>query len=182
MNYREFKKDYVQKLGKGKKFNIKELNAAWNEYKKTIDTIPEEKKPTIDSLEIDQQQEMQVSAPSTSEVLITATDQSKNTKINDSVMSEFTIEELQEVAAAFHETIARIVKHATKGRVDLVKDNSLATINKFGGRLLKKYDQSGLLEKYGLEISYGICVVGIALETGLVVQAIKKEGGESSDK
>ena len=90
----------------------------------------------------------------------------------------FSLEDLEQLAAAVHETLANLV-HLANPSIS-IDTGSIARLNRFGAKLLHKYDTNGLLEKYGLEIAYGFTLLGTVLNVVMVIQ-IQKEAKKASD-
>lgn len=173
-NFKDFRKDYIKNL-KGKKFNVKEFNKAWAEYKNKnvpkietpkVEKVEEIKTPEIETktdsdFTVEKQSGDMIDSSNPIESIKTESESVKKAENirNDTVSTD---DSYVMVANSVHEAIYGIAKLVFPNVK--VTDEQLKRLNDSGAKLLKKHDDGGMVEEYSPEMAYGLTILSIGVE------------------
>lgn len=184
MTFKTFREEYKRNLAKGQKFILKDFNIAWKKYSsEQLPTVePIISKPTIT---VEQQEDNILQPKLEQPIQPIYTESAKsvsnvvNTPVAASKSDEFAMsaDDLIIIANSIHQTLANIAKIASNG-VIVIDNSHISALNKLGARLIKKYDKNDFLEKWFLEVSYGVTMLNTIL-TGIMAYYSVKKIGES---
>lgn len=77
-------------------------------------------------------------------------------------------------ANSVHQTVANFIQLFTKDKVVIGQDK-IEMLDKCGVALLKKWDKTGFIERYGLELAYGLTLLDIGSQVYIELQRQKHE-------